>query len=497
MPDPSLIVHFETLGCRLNQDETEGAAHCFSQNGFSVDMESVTASTKENMDVVLCVVNTCTVTGKAEQKARRIIRLLLEKYPSSIVLVTGCYAELDGANIESINPDRIGILKGTKKYLLTQIAQQMSNDKLLFSDEGLVSLDGLKKFINDKSSQSLGDSLENSKLTFVKDKSLDGKSDLFSLFTPVFEKHSRGSIKIQDGCNCACSFCRIHFARGKSISLYANEVVRRVKQMEESGIEEVVFTGVNLSQYSSLDSYGETLNLSGLLSLVLKNTKKILLRISSLYPQAVNQELCDILKDKRIQPFFHLSIQSGSDRILELMRRPHSVDNVIKSIELLRKAKDDPFISCDLIAGFPGESEEDFELTKKLCNISDFAWIHAFPFSPRPGTPAMNMKPQIPERIKGERVKILSSIALEGKLSYIKRWEGKKVTAIVENSRSLRNCPNGNIIHAVTENYLHVECTVSDSSIYRPGQKVDVIIGDALEDSIRNGKETECKAFVV
>ena len=120
------IIHFETLGCRLNQDESEGAARSFAVNGFSTDMEAVSASTEIDRSVVLCIVNTCTVTGKAEQKARRIIRLLLEKYPESVVLVTGCYAEVDGKSIESICPDRIVILKGTRKFVLSAVAEAMA-----------------------------------------------------------------------------------------------------------------------------------------------------------------------------------------------------------------------------------------------------------------------------------------------------------------------------------------------------------------------------------
>ena len=499
------IIHFETLGCRLNQDESEGAARSFAVNGFSTDMEAVSASTEIDRSVVLCIVNTCTVTGKAEQKARRIIRLLLEKYPESVVLVTGCYAEVDGKSIESICPDRIVILKGTRKFVLSAVAEAMAFGADFFQDSGLIRRDGLNDFVERLSLEVPPLSLDESSFSLKPDVSprlhapvksplvLDG----FSLYTPVFEKHSRGSIKVQDGCNCACSFCRIHLARGKSISLDADEVVRRVREIEGSGVNEVVFTGVNLSQYSSRDGKGNVVNFPALLSMVLESTSSISLRISSFYPQSIDDALCDVLKDPRVQPFFHMSIQSGSDRILELMRRPHSVSHVVKSIELIRKAKENPFISCDIIAGFPGEGEDDFEMTKRLCTEQNFAWIHAFPFSPRPDTPAAVMKGQVPERIKAERVSWLTEKAVEGKVSYVESWKGRTVSAIVENSRSLRNSRESGVIHAVTENYLHVECRVPDSRIFAPGSKVSIRIDGVLAESIGSGRELDCTGTVV
>ena len=176
-------IHFETLGCRLNQDETEGAARCFSNAGFNVDLDSVSASTEYSDEVVLCVINTCTVTCKAEQKARRIIRLLLEKFQKAPVIVTGCYAELDGAQITLMDEKRIVILPGQKKYLLSKIAEEAVGG-ILDCGKNLLDKNHLDEFI---------DNYESPKETATLDK--------FTLFTPVFEKNSRASLKIQDGCN--------------------------------------------------------------------------------------------------------------------------------------------------------------------------------------------------------------------------------------------------------------------------------------------------------
>ena len=177
------IIHFETLGCRLNQDESEGAARCFSKAGFTSDLDPISSKTEISQDVILSIINTCTVTSKAEQKARRIIRLLLEKFPNAPLVVTGCYAELDGKEITEICPDRICILSGMKKYILSRIAEEIAGG-VLDTEKNLLSKNKLQNFIDECSREEIS-----------------AKLNKFTLFTPVFEKHSRSSLKIQDGCN--------------------------------------------------------------------------------------------------------------------------------------------------------------------------------------------------------------------------------------------------------------------------------------------------------
>src|SRR5574344_257001 len=474
-------IHFETLGCRLNQDETEGAARSFAEAGFSVDLEPLTAEDTYDHNVILGVVNTCTVTGKAEQKARRIIRLVLDKYPNAPVIVTGCYAEVDAPEIKQICPERIAVLPGTKKYLLASIARHYASlaaggvSAALLSSP-LITADSLEQTIAH---------------------SMAGGLNAFSLYTPVFEKHSRASIKVEDGCNNACAFCRIHLARGKAVSLSVPDVLRRVQTLEEQGMNEVVFTGVNMSQYAGLSSNGTTATFADLLETLIQNTNHISFRISSYYPQCINARLCDVIRSPRVQPSFHLSIQSGSNKILKLMNRPYTAATVIRAIEMLRSAKDKPFIACDIIAGFPGESELDFVQTQNLCQAAHFAWIHAFPFSPRPGTPAEKMTPMIPERIKDERVAWLTNFAINGKVSYINSFKGNVLPAIVENSRSQRTASSAEqkVVHVVTSNFLHVECACSGEPPV-PGSVAQVCITGALEDDIRNGREIEATGII-
>lgn len=472
------IVHFETLGCRLNQDESEGASRCFTIAGFVSDMDSVSAKSEVSNNVVLCIINTCTVTGKAEQKARRIIRLLLEKFPEAPIIVTGCYAELDGKQILEISPKRICILPGEKKYILSKIAEE-SSCGVLNVQKKLLTKDNLQKLIDECSKQVVSEQINK-----------------FTLFTPVFKKHSRSSLKIQDGCNNNCSFCRIHLARGKSVSLDVQEVISRAVELENYGAVEIVLTGVNLSQYAGKTLTGSVLSFTNLLELLLKETKKVKYRVSSFYPQHVTEDLCRVLANDRVQPFFHLSIQSGSNEVLNRMCRPYKVEHIIKAVDLLRKYKNGCFISCDIIAGFPGESEEDFILTKQLCEKSNFAWIHAFPYSPRPGTLAKDMKDQIPDGIKNERVRVLSNFAYHGKISFIKNCIGNTFYAIVENSRSMRlGLTSKNVFHAVTDNYIHVEF-ISEKLILQ-GTVIQVKIESVLEENIYSGKEIEAFATLV
>ncbi len=470
------VVHFETLGCRLNQTETEGAAKAFIEEGFVADLNTITASETANKNVVLSIINTCTVTGKAEQKARRIIRLLLEKYPNAPVLVTGCYAEVDSEAIKKIDRERIAVLKGTLKHLIIPLAKYFSQNILLTAKDIELFLDKNNTITNPKVATSL-------------------KVNPFSLYTPIFKKHTRATLKVQDGCDCACTYCRIHIARGRSISIDVEEAVKRAVELEQNGAREIVLTGVNLSLYSGNTSSNTKASFGMLLDSLLANTKNVKFRISSFYPQHITENLITILSNDRIQPSFHLSVQSGSNRILELMNRPYKAQEVLLASQRLRSIKPSCFLSCDIIAGFPSETENDFNETMDLCKNINFAWIHAFPFSPRPSTPAYSMKMQIPERIKGERIKKLTDLAIKGKINYIQSLKNVEYNAIVEGMKHTND-----YVHAVTDNFLHVECINAmwqNNLTYKQGDCIKIKLLDSDEESIKQGKEIEAKALIV
>lgn len=472
-------IRIETLGCRLNQIESEAIASLFTDNGFSVSMEGVTSSSKPDATTLLVIINTCAVTQKAEQKARRLIRLNLKKYNNASVLVTGCYAQLSKVEIEKIDK-RIIVLGGQVKSRISKIPQILKDissknfKPLVFNElikESVLSLPPLKTGYPENS---------------------------FKLSTTALLAHSRASLKIQDGCNNACSYCTIHIARGHSVSLDVNTVIERVKALEAAAYDEVVLTTINISQYKGLykeegknEQYYDFVQL---LEKLLDSSSTIIFRISSLYPQIVTDEFCSVIKDKRVRPHFHISVQSGSNKILSLMKRQYKREAVIQACNKIRMAKPEAFIACDIITGFPGETDEDFIQTYELCRACNFTWIHAFPFSERPGTAACSMKPKIPQVISGERARKLTELAIANKIEYIKTFAGQKLTAVVEKEVS-KASQAPYIYHCMTENFIH--CQLLSQKPLQTNKAVDIKILEPLTDRIKKGGEIEALASVL
>ncbi len=470
-------VRIETLGCRLNQIESEAAARIFLDSGFEVFMEGVSASSKSDPSTVLVIINTCAVTQKAEQKARRILRLVLKKYESACVLVTGCYAQLSKGQIEKID-NRIVVLGGQIKSRIVRIPDLLQS----FIQSGFEPV-SFSEYIKKN-------------LTVTPPQKPGFPENSFELSTTTMLAHSRASLKIQDGCNNSCAFCTIHIARGYSVSLEVNKAVERVKALEKAGYDEVVLTSINIAQYKGEfqkeDGSIEYYNFVQLLALLLEKTTKINFRISSLYPEVVTDDFCRVITNSRVRPHFHISVQSGSNKILKLMNRHYSREEVILVCKKLRDAKPGAFIACDIITGFPAESEEDFELTMDLCSECAFSWIHAFPFSERPGTPACSMKPKIPQSVSGERARKLTELAIKNKIAYIDGFAGKELSAVVEKMSS--TLADGTLrYHCMTENFIH--CELESDIELEPNQAVKVKIIAPLEEKIRKGGDIEAVAY--
>jgi threonylcarbamoyladenosine tRNA methylthiotransferase MtaB len=407
----SVLIH--TLGCKLNQLESEAITSAFLRSGFALK------SSSGNPSVI--VINTCTVTSIADQKARRVIRKALRDYPDSCVIVTGCYAQLnrdDLYKLETGPGGRLFVFKGMEKAGVLELPRYIDEKKDIAG--------ALKLLCENKIS--IG----------------EGLIGTFQFSPERFSGHTRSFLKIQDGCDKHCTYCRIRLARGPCVSLDADEVLDRLRILEKS-YSEAVLTGVNISQY-----YDKTrdVNLAALLEHLLSGTEKIALRLSSLAPDSIDENLAKTLSHKRIRPHFHLSIQSGSKKILEKMGRPYSAQSVEKAAALLRSVKDDPFLACDIITGFPGETEAEFEETLELCKKLDFAWIHVFPYSKRPGTPAWSFPETVHENEKQERVQAFTHLAWEGRADYVRRWSGREVDVLVEKGGGSNSC------RGISENYL-------------------------------------------
>lgn len=385
-------VGFSTLGCKLNQLETESILDSFSESGARV------VGTGDEADIY--IVNTCTVTGKAEQKARRVIRHALDKNPGAVVLVTGCYAQMDPRGISSLG-SRVFVVSGDDKAILLSLAAWLHDNWQGHGD------------LYDAVTEWRG--------------GISHEEDRFSFHPGSFGLHSRPSLKVQDGCDNRCAYCRVCIARGPSISLDPVVALERARRVEASGKAEIVLTGINLSQYR----HGGT-DFPGLLALLTKNTDSIRFRISSYEPEKVSPAFLEAFSHPRIQPHVHLAAQSGSTAVLNRMVRPYRAEKIAQAAQALRSAKEDPFLAADIIAGFPGESDAEFAETMALCKEIDFAWIHAFPFSARPGTSAYDLRPKVPERVAGQRVEALGALARESKARYIRRWIGRAVDIILE-----------------------------------------------------------------
>jgi threonylcarbamoyladenosine tRNA methylthiotransferase MtaB len=453
---------FFTLGCKLNQAESEAWGAAFRAAGYAVfdgDAPMSGVGSAGGADVAL--VNTCTVTSKADQKARRLIRALLRAAPAAPprVIVTGCLARLNRAELEALDKS------------------PPSARRLFIASDAESALRLLQDLLPAPPVPAPPDSAP-------------------GLF------HSRAFLKIQDGCDKRCTYCRVRLARGPSRSLARKSVLARLRALEECGVAEAVLTGVNIAQYRD-----EGCGLGALIGDLLRGTERIALRLSSLEPAAFCAELYGALAEDRVRPHFHLSVQSGDAEVLRAMGREYTAEDVRAVTARLRALRGDPFIACDMIAGFPGESAAAFERSYALCREADFAWIHAFPFSPRPGTAARTLGGRPPEREAAMRVSRLFELARRGKKEYIGRWMGREVDAVFEDG-GVEHDGAGHggaglgggtrILTATTENYLKL-AVVATAGAPHSGEGARCVIGGPFDpadaDNAGAGKKVKADAW--
>ena len=396
-----------TLGCRVNQCESEAIAQSFADRGHTI------LNSHGNADLI--IVNTCTVTSKAEQKARREIRLFSKSAP---VLVTGCYAQVNPAEIEGLAGNVV-------------VFPLMRKPELL----------GLAQFMDNGNSTDILTTIRE----FAKERR-QGFGSLFDFAPSEFSYHSRSYLKIQDGCDNNCGFCRVHIARGPSDSLDSDIVVKRALEIEKKGYHEIVLTGVNLTMY---DHTGK--GLGGLLQKLLKEIgPDMRFRLSSLEPDHIDDLLLEQLQDHRMQPYFHIPIQSAADKVIKRINRKYDSSHLEYVITQLRRIKDDPFLACDIITGLPGEGPDEFEITRSFLERHGFALMHVFPFSPRPDTALADARDRAPESVRDERALILRNLSARLNRTYVERQVGKEAELILEGRRIGK-------WHGITGNYLKVD----------------------------------------
>ncbi|MDC7235531.1 MAG: tRNA (N(6)-L-threonylcarbamoyladenosine(37)-C(2))-methylthiotransferase MtaB [Spirochaetales bacterium] len=390
---------FFTFGCKLNQCETEALADSFSGQGFDI------VEFSDGADVF--VVNTCTVTSKSEQKARRVIRKASRDFPDALVIVTGCYAQLE--------PELIGEL-GDNVLSVTLDQKDLIMDMAGFLGSGQAQGQDLYK--------AAGFWLE------TQSPGVEDKDGRFRFSAADFNFHARAFLKIQDGCDHRCAYCRVRLARGRSVSLSSDVLMERLKELEAGGYKEVVLTGVNIDSWRDGD-----MNLSDLLRRIIDETDHFRIRLSSLEPKTLLERDLSILSHPRICSHFHVSAQSLNDSVLERMNRPYRAQAVIDAVNRLRELKENPFIAADIIAGFPAETDEEHGVTVTNLKKINFSRLHVFPFSARPGTAAWDMSPKIPERITGERTEEIREISSNSYQKYLQTQTECQIQVLLEEEK--------------------------------------------------------------
>ncbi len=430
-----------TLGCRLNIYESDGILQKFLENGYEY------TSFKNGPDIA--IINTCTVTAQADAKNRNIIRQVLKKNPEAKVIVTGCYAQTDRESIASI-PGVWAVIGNEYKNKIFDLYQELSEKE---NKTIILSSGPLKLFENSKKRKVIEDSF------------------LFSNVIPI--EHTRAYLKIQDGCDRKCTYCKIPMARGGGISRPIEEILKEVELFEEKRIPEIVLTGVNIGWYRY-----KNYRFINLLEKILEKLKYSRLRISSIEPSDVNEELAKISLHPKFCNFLHIPLQSGSDRILRLMKRSYSSKTYKLRVEKLIKHNPNVFLGTDVIVGFPTETFRDFLETIKLIKDLNITNIHAFPFSQRSGTEIekfINENPGvlIPKNIIKKRIKILNQLKSIQYIKYINNNYKNIFEAIIENI-------DNEYLEVITDNYLYIKIKRNLSKKYQKGQFLKVKITNYL-----------------
>ncbi len=399
-----------TLGCKVNQYESDAIAAAFAARGFAV------LPCDELCDAY--IINTCTVTGESDRKASQFIRRAVGRNPRAYILVTGCFSQTQ--------PTRVAAIEGVD-YIC-------GNASKLSVVDAAVEL--FKKG-------------EKNATPTVIDQAPDANG-FEQMHITRFDR-TRAYVKIEDGCESRCTYCIIPTARGSIRSKAPEEVLCEVRALTEGGCREIVLTGIETASYGKdLGGY----SLADLLSDIDRIPSIGRIRLGSLDPSLMKQPFVDrIAKVRCLAPHFHLSMQSGSDRILALMKRKYNTRQALEGIERVRRAIPEVQFTTDMIVGFPDEREEDFDATVEFAKRVGFLMIHVFPYSKREGTPAAQMPNQIPNEIKHQRVHTLSALAAETRTEILQGLVGSCTEVLFE------GCSDG-IAHGHTASFIEVECPV-------------------------------------
>lgn len=420
-------ISFVTLGCKVNQYDTAVLINKLPKSKYT------TVPFPGKADIY--VIDTCTVTHKADAEARHYINRAKRINPNGVVVVTGCYAQVSAEEISNLKGVDYVVGNSDKFSSLMKIVRQGSLQK------------EPKVFIND----------------IFKEK----KRKFESPEIDFFPGRTRAFLKVQDGCNYACTFCIIPYARGRSRSLGIDDVIKRIRVLRQSGYKEAVLTGIHLA------SYGRDIgsNLVKLLSRI--EDEKILsrIRLSSLDPADINQDFINFVSNSQtICPSFHISLQSGDEQVLKNMRRRYKPKQFLDITDQIRQAMPDSSIGTDIMVGFPGETEAEFNNSYNLLDESELTYFHVFSYSKRKGTKAAIMDNQIDPGVTKQRSKIIRDLGMKKKIEFNKKFVGKELEVLVENNSK-----------GTSRNYISVKLHKDD---YSKGELIDVVISDLEDDMV-------------
>jgi threonylcarbamoyladenosine tRNA methylthiotransferase MtaB len=409
-------VSFVTLGCKVNQYDTASVIEKLPKGEF------ISVPFPEKADYY--VINTCTVTEKADAEARRYIRRARRLNPNGIVIVTGCYAQVSPGELEKERDVDYVIGNADKLLVVAAIEEgrRQANPKIIVSD-----VFRQREF-------------ESPPLT-------------------SFPERTRAFLKIQDGCNYRCTFCIIPFARGRSRSLPVAEVVKRMERLRIAGYKEVVLTGIHLS------SYGRDIgtNLLRLLSEIESSGVMPRVRLSSLDPADTNEDLIDFVASSNVVcPSLHVALQSGDAGVLRRMRRRYKPEEFLRLTHLIRERIPDAAIGTDIMVGFPGETEEEFLNSLEVLKASALTYFHVFPYSKRRGTPAAQMPCQVDSETVKRRSDVLRTLGREKKIRFFEGFIGRSLSVLIERGS-----------RGTTPNYIPVRVTDGN---FKPGDETMVRI---------------------
>jgi threonylcarbamoyladenosine tRNA methylthiotransferase MtaB len=402
-------VAFHTLGCKVNAYETEAIWQLFQRHGYDkVDFD-------QQADVY--VINTCTVTNTGDRKSRQIIRRAIRRNPDAVVAVTGCYAQTSPGEILKI--PGVDVVVGTqgREKLLDYIEEHRRTRQPVHAVKNIMKA-----------------------------------REFEELDVPTFSERTRASLKIQEGCNNFCTFCIIPWARGLLRSRKPESVLKQARQLVDAGYKEIVLTGIHTG------GYGEDMEDYKLADLLwdldrVEGLKRI--RISSIEASQIDDRVIEVLNQSdKMCRHLHIPLQAGDDDVLKRMRRRYTVDEYRRKVEHLHQAMPQVAITTDVIVGFPGETDEQFENGYRLIEELQFSELHVFPYSKRTGTPAARMDGQVKPEVKQERVQRLIQLSNRLALQYSSQFQGDVLEVIPE--RAYKEEPESGLLVGYSDNYLQV-----------------------------------------